>query len=276
MLKMLNLMLHDGDKVWYQLPYNEALLKILISFVKQNTDKGTMTRFMDSVLERAQVTVFFSDHTSGNLLRIRKAAYDFFDDRPFEIERGRFMLAGGRIGLEMAVNEEMKRAHLIIDSMVLAAIFTLCALAFRSVLGGFMLTIPLVLANLVAFAYMALMNIGLSINTLPVAAVGVGVGVDFAIYIYSRCMDEYPRRDGWHQTIMAAVQTSGKAVVYTGLTMVLPIMTWYYISDLKFQAQMGVFLAIIIAMNVLLAITLHPLMISLVKPGFLKRGVPSR
>ena len=70
---------------------------------------------------------------------------------------------------------------------------------------------------------------------------------------------------------MASVRTSGKAVVYTGLTMVLPIMVWFFISDLKFQAQMGVFLAMILSTNVILAITLHPLLINMIRPRFIKK-----
>ena len=147
----------------------------------------------------------------------------------------------------------------------------MCMLCFRSIVAGLMLTLPLIIANLVAFAYMAVTNIGLSINTLPVAAVGVGVGVDFAIYIYSRCIEEFPQQDGWINTIMTAVRTSGKAVVYTGLTLILAIIPWYFISDLKFQAQMGFFLSILLFANVVLAITLHPLLIYLLKPRFIRR-----
>ncbi len=271
MVKMLNETLRDGDKMWAQLPRNPLVLTGLLGYTRDNLDRGTLNRFMDGTLERSQITVFFADHTSENLLRIKKAAYEFFEDRPFKIAKGKFMLAGGRVGMEIGVNEEMKRAHVIIDSMVLTVIFILCSLAFYSVAAGLMLTIPLILANMVAFAYMALNGIGLSINTLPVAAVGVGVGVDFAIYIYSRCMDEFPRQDGWENTILKAVRTSGKAVIYTGLTMVLPIMTWYYISDLKFQAQMGIFLAMIIGANVIFAITLHPLMLYVFRPKFVTR-----
>ena len=143
---------------------------------------------------------------------------------------------------------------------MLAAIFVLCSLFYRSVVAGMMFTLPLILGNMVAFAYMALTDIGLSINTLPVAAVGVGVGVDFAIYVYNRCMEEFALVGGsdatlrdekrWHDAIVKAVRTSGKAVVLTGMTMVLPITVWYFISDLKFQAQMGIFLAMILTTNV--------------------------
>ena len=271
MVKMVNVTFHDGDKLWYQLPRNEPMLTGLMGYVKTNVGFTTTGRFVDEGMERAQITLFFSDHTSENLLRIRNAAFDFFKTHSMKIEKGDFRLAGGRIGLEIAVNEEMKRSHLIIDSMVLLTIFIMCMLCFRSIVAGLMLTLPLIIANLVAFAYMALMNIGLSINSLPVAAVGVGVGVDFAIYIYSRCMEEFPHQDGWANTIMMAVRTSGKAVVYTGLTLILAIIPWYFLSNLKFQAQMGFFLSMLLLANVVLAITLHPLLIYLIKPRFIRR-----
>ncbi len=272
-VKMINLNFHDGDKLWYQLPRDEQVLTGLMGWVRQNTDKGSLSRFLDSTLERAQITIYFSDHISENLLRIRDAAQNFFQHHPMQTGNGEFKLAGGRIGMEIAVNEEMKRSHLIIDSMVLAAIFVLCSFFFRSVVAGLMLTLPLILANLVAFTYMAAMDIGLSINTLPVAAVGVGVGVDFAIYIYSRCIEEF--RGDYASAIIEAVGTSGEAVAYTGLIMILPILSWYFISDLKFQAQMGFFLAAVMMTNVLLSITLHPLMLHVLKPRFIRRASPA-
>jgi predicted RND superfamily exporter protein len=270
MVKMVNLTFHDGDKLWYQLPRNATMLTGIMGHVKDQIDRSTRSRFMDESLERSQITLFFADHTSENLLRIRNAAYDFFKNRPSKIEKGEFMLAGGRIGMEIALNEEMKRSHAIIDSIVLIAIFLLCALSFMSITAGLMLALPLILANSVAGAYMALANIGLSINTLPVAAIGVGVGVDFAIYLYSRCIEEFPLQGGnWSNTIIQSVCTTGRAVLYTGLTIILPIITWYFLSDMKFQAEVGFFLALIMGTNVLLTLTLHPLIIYIIKPKFI-------
>ncbi|MBP1749780.1 MAG: transporter [Deltaproteobacteria bacterium] len=271
-VKMVNVTLHDGDTLWYQLPRNSELLYGLMGYVKANTDIGTLSRFLDRTLERAQTTLFFSDHTSENLLRIRDASYDYFKTRPMKIDKGEFKLAGGRVGMEIAVNEEMKRSHALIDGVVLLAIFILCTLTYRSIVAGLMLTIPLILANLVAFTYMSMMNIGLSINTLPIAAVSVGVGVDFAIFLYSRCRDEFSEENGWYNTIVTSVRTCGKAIVYTGLTTILPIIMWYFISDMKFQAQMGIFLSLIMGVNVILALTLHPLLIYVIKPRFISKG----
>jgi hypothetical protein len=266
LIKMLNVTFHDGDKAWYQLPRNLTMLMGLIGYTRENTDRGTLSRFVDSTMERAQITLFFSDHKADNLKRIREASYGFFNERSWE--------TGGRVGLEMAVNEEIRESHMIIDSMVLGVIFLLCSIFFRSLVAGFMLTLPLALANMVAFAYMSINQIGLSINTLPVAAIGVGIGVDFAIYIYSRCIEEYGKQgEDLRRAVLASVKTSGKAVLYTGLTIILPILTWYVVSDLKFQAQMGVFLAMILATNVILALTLHPLLICAIKPRFISRAI---
>jgi predicted RND superfamily exporter protein len=165
----------------------------------------------------------------------------------------------------------MKRSHVSMDTLVLVTIFFMCSLAFRSGVAGMMLALPLVLSNLFAFSYMAAANIGLSPNTLPCSAVGVGVGVDFAIYLYSRCIEEFPNHNDYKKTVIAAVRTAGCGIVLTGMTLILPILTWYFISGLKFQAQMGFFLSMLLFINMVGALTLHPLLIVLVKPKFIQK-----
>ncbi len=271
-VKMVNVTLHDGDQMWFQLVRNIDLLTGLMGYVKSSTDTATMMRYVDRTLDKAQITIYFADHTSDNLLRIRDAAYDFFKNHAMKTDKGEFKLAGGRIGMEIAVNEEMIHSHAVIDTTVLIGIFILITISFMSITGGLMVTLPLIFANGMAFAYMALTNIGVTINTLPIAAVGVGVGDNFCIYLYSRCMEELPLQGGdWRQALLQSVCTTGKAVVYTGLAVILPILTWYFVSDMKFQAEVGFFLAMIMGVNVILALTLHPLLIYVIKPKFISR-----
>jgi predicted RND superfamily exporter protein len=270
--KMLNLTFHDGDQYFSQLPREDDELAGILGYVRQKTGSAAVRRYLDAELERAQITLFFADHTTDNMLRIQNAAYRFFKEHPQKTSKGEFKLAGGSIGLNMALNEEMKSSHALIDGMVLAAIFFMCSFFFRSFVAGLMLTLPLLVANMGAYAYMGLMKIGLSVNTLPVAAVGVGVGVDFAIYLYSRCIEEYQNCKDWSQTIITAVSTCGKAIVYTGLTLILAIIPWYFLSDLKFQAQMGFFLSMLLFINVVLALTFHPILLMWIKPKFVTRA----
>jgi predicted RND superfamily exporter protein len=271
--KAVNLTLHDGDPTWYQIPRNDELLTGMLGYVRKSMGATSLARFMDGTLERAQITIYFADHTSDNLLRIRDVAYGFFKKYPMKTDRGEFKLAGGRIGMEIAVNEEMKRAHIMIDAAVYTMIFLLCAVCYKSIVAGLMLTVPLMLANTMSFAFMSVRDMGLSINTLPVAAIGAGLGLDFAIYLYSRAMEEFPIEKGdWTATIYQIVCTCGKAVVYTGVTVILPIITWWFFSDFRFQAEVGFFLSLIMGINVILAMTLHPLMIYLIRPKFISRG----
>jgi predicted RND superfamily exporter protein len=272
LLKMTNLTFHDGDQIHFQLPREPRLLEGIIGLVRNKAGTPALARYIDGGLERAQIILFFSDHVSENMLRIRHAAYGFFEQRGgWKTAEGEFRLAGGRIGMEIALNEETKRAHQKIDASVLVTIFVMCSLAFRSFVAGAMLTIPLLLSNMIAFAYMAMADIGLSVSTLPCSAIGVAVGVDFGIYLYSRCIEEYPRRRGIRDTVLTAVRTSGTGVVFTAMTVILPLFTWYFISGLKFQAQMGLFLAILILINLISALTLHPLMLTVINPRFVRR-----
>ncbi|MCP4628818.1 MAG: MMPL family transporter, partial [bacterium] len=275
--KAMNLTYNEGDQIRYKLPRDEnALLGILGAVDRRGLSSAR--RYMDvpKPAQRAQITIFFADHTSDNMLRVRKAAYDFFKENPQKIKNGEFLLAGGRIGLEIALNEEMKNSHAQMDIAVLVTIFFMCSLAFRSFVAGAMLAVPLLLSNLMAFAYMAAANIGLSTNTLPCSAVGVGVGVDFAIYLYSRCIEEFPNHSGYKDTVVTAVKTAGSGIVFTGITLILPVIAWYFISGLKFQAQMGFFLAMLLFINMIASLTLHPLLILIVKPKFMKKRAAAR
>ena len=121
--KALNLMLRDGDEIWYQLPRTEEELTGILGYIRNTVGAANLARFIDGSLERAQITLFFSDHTSENVARINREMYAFFDDHPMKTERGEFRLAGGRIGMEIALNEEMRTSHVKMDTIVLIAIF---------------------------------------------------------------------------------------------------------------------------------------------------------
>ena len=273
MMKEALVVYREGDQIWYQFPREEEGITGLVGMLTNRVGQATLGRFVDAPepAKRGQITLNFADHTSDNMLRVKKAAYDFFKDNPMKTERGEFLLAGGGIGLEIALNEEMRDSHAKMDLLVLGIIFIMCSLAFRSFVAGAMLAVPLILSNLMAFSYMAFANIGLSVNTLPCSAVGVGVGVDFAIYLYSRCIEEFPNHSGYKDTVVTAVKTAGTGIVFTGITLILPVLAWYFISALKFQAQMGFFLAMLLFINMIAALTLHPLLILVVKPKFMRR-----
>jgi hypothetical protein len=120
-------------------------------------------------------------------------------------------------------------------------------------------------------AVMVLMGIGLDVNSLPIAAIGIGVGIDYGIYLLSRICEEF--RDNQHHgdAIQAAVTTTGKAIFFTASIVLLGIFPWYLLSELKFLADMGLLLVMIMLINMVIALVVLPLLVFLFKPNFIER-----
>jgi predicted RND superfamily exporter protein len=131
---------------------------------------------------------------------------------------------------------------------------------------------PVNLANFILNACMHLMGIGLDVNSLMVAAIGVGVGIDYGIYLLSRiCEEHQAHASNWGLTLTAALTTTGRAILFTSTIMLIGILPWYFLSALKFMADMGLLLALTLTSNMVLALIVLPLLVWLVKPTFVGR-----
>jgi predicted RND superfamily exporter protein len=179
-----------------------------------------------------------------------------------------FVMAGGVMGILAAINDEVERGHVANISLILLVIYVLQALTYRSLWSGTIIVIQLATATMLSLAYMALRGVGLNINTLPVQSVGVGIGVDYAIYIVDRIRQEVVETGGdIDESIRRAIRTTGMAVSFTATTIVGGIVLWTG-SNLRFQAEMAGLLVILMVINMLGAITIVPAFYSIIKPKF--------
>ncbi len=149
-----------------------------------------------------------------------------------------------------------------------------------SFVAGGMVMVTLIAAGVVSFLYIGLKGIGMNINTLPVTAVGMGIGVDYILYVVDRIHREYGRLGDYDAAIKRAISTSGMAVTFTATTLVGGVVPWYWMSSLRFSAEMAMLLALLMLTHWLAAITLVPSIFAVVRPKFVSRGVeiaaPSR
>jgi predicted RND superfamily exporter protein len=179
-----------------------------------------------------------------------------------------FVLAGGVMGVLAAVNDEVERGHVANISLILLVIYVLQALTYRSLWSGTIIVVQLATATMLSLAYMAIKGVGLNINTLPVQSVGVGIGVDYAIYIVDRIRQEVVETEGdIDEAVRRTISTTGMAVSFTATTIVGGIVTWMW-SNLRFQAEMAQLLVILMVINMLGAITIVPAFYSIIKPKF--------
>jgi len=185
-----------------------------------------------------------------------------------------WVLAGGMMGMLAAVNDEVERGHLANISLIFAVIFVLHSLTYRSAVSGGIILLQIATATLLSLAYMAVRGVGLNINTLPVQAVGVGIGVDYAIYIVDRIRQECARGLPVDAAIRTAVSTTGTAVTFTATTVIGGIVFWVF-SNLRFQAEMAQLLIVLMVINMLGAITVVPAFYAILKPGGIDRAADS-
>jgi predicted RND superfamily exporter protein len=161
-----------------------------------------------------------------------------------------------------ATNEEVEADQFPILLGVFSAIIVLCFVTYRSIRAVLCIVLPLGLVSLLAYALMSVLEIGLKVSTLPVVALGVGIGVDYGIYIYSRfasiLAEGVPIRKAYQLTL----QITGTGVIFTGIALAVGVGTWIF-APLKFQADMGILLTFMFLVNMLGAIFLLPALASL-------------
>ncbi len=176
-----------------------------------------------------------------------------------------FVMAGGVMGILAAINDEVERSHVANISLIFLVIFVLNSLTYRSFASAGIIVLQIATATMLSLAYLALKGVGLNINTLPVQSVGVGIGVDYAIYIVDRIRQEVTETSDIDEGVRRAIRTTGMAVSFTATTIVGGIVLWV-LSDLRFQAEMALLLVILMVINMLGAITVVPAMFSIVRP----------
>ncbi|HSR56564.1 MAG TPA: efflux RND transporter permease subunit, partial [Candidatus Binataceae bacterium] len=181
-----------------------------------------------------------------------------------------FRLAAGLIGELAAANQEIIDNDVLLNVLAFVTIYIIVLVTYRSFAAGFYLLFPLLLANAAINAYMGAHDIGININTLPVVTVGVGFGIDYAIYVVSRIIEELALGRELTEATYAALTTSGKAVVFTALTLVASVLFWYW-SSIRFDAEMGLLLAVWMFVSMLGSMTILPVMIVTFNPSFIQR-----
>src|SRR5262249_49387338 len=183
-----------------------------------------------------------------------------------------FALASGLMGVLGASTDEVEGSNNATLIASFTAIFLVIVLTYRSFAVAGLLCISLGTATLVSLAYMYFANIGFDVNTLPVQALGVGVGVDYGLYLMDRMTHERKRGHSLDESIRISITTTGMAVFFTGSTLVGGIIFWYFISSLRFAADMSLLMSIVLAANMVGAMVLVPAMTSMFKPSFASGG----
>ncbi|MEX0330079.1 MAG: RND family transporter [Puniceicoccaceae bacterium] len=269
--KTINQGFNEGNPKWHILPRHPAVLSQSIMPV------DTATGLLNADGSVLPIYIFLRDHRAETIAGVVEEIKRFRQAESSQLVD--FRLATGNVGVMGATNEVVAAAQFPMLLYVFGAVILLCLISFRSWRAAFCIVLPLALVSVMAYALMAKLHIGLKVSTLPVVALGVGVGVDYGIYLFFRLRSYIVREkkftgaaevdeeliletDADHsmlfeEALVAALRQTGSAVVFTGLTLAVGVSTWIF-SALKFQADMGVLLTFMFLFNMLGAILLLP------------------
>ncbi len=252
--KLVNAGWNEGSPKWRVLSRNQSNLAEAVAYTP------TSTGLLNDDCSVMPVLIFTTDHKAETIETVIASVKEFRDSDTSS-HRGqddlRFLLATGNVGVMAASNEAVDAAQFPMLIYVFSAIIILCLITFRSVIATACIVLPLALVSLLAYALMSVLEIGLKVNTLPVVALGVGIGVDYGIYIYSRFQEELKKGVSLAMAYQNTLAVTGSGVVFTGMTLAIGVATWMF-SPLKFQADMGILLTFMFLVNMLGAILLLP------------------
>lgn len=241
---------YEGNPKWFTISRNQEVLNH--AGQTANANNPDLFNIEASVMP---VIAYLSDHKAETLEKVVKVTSNFAENH--SEENRQFMLAAGNAGIEAATNIVVKGANRTMMVYVYLAVILLCFITFRNWRAVVVAVIPLVLTSILCEALMVMLGIGVKVATLPVMALGVGIGVDYALYLLSVQLAFQRSGLSLSRAYKRAVQFTGKVVALVGITLFGAVINWAW-SPIKFQADMGILLGFMFFYNMIGALVLIP------------------
>ncbi|MEM7469583.1 MAG: MMPL family transporter, partial [Pseudomonadota bacterium] len=174
-----NRLFSGGNPKWMPIDTNDDAANAAVGALLLGTSTKNYSHVSDFTLENGTVSLWFKNNKQETvdqaLHETRKALKEIGIDH----ERFRVRLGTGAIALQQSVNDTVDYYQWIILAALNAVILLTCSFAYRSIAAGILLMIPVNFSNMLLGSVMVLMGIGLDVNSLPIAAIGIGVGIDY-------------------------------------------------------------------------------------------------
>ncbi|MGE0370660.1 MAG: RND family transporter [Gammaproteobacteria bacterium] len=276
-IKLINSVLYEGDPSYEIIPDSAEEVGFDIYMFRSRGEPGDFAAFTNNTWEIGNISTFVEDHSVPTIAALTDALDAFFESEGGNLSKAAFLYSGGQIGIVEALNAEIRHSNVKTMTAIVIVIALCILLYYRSIGTVLILLLSLATANFLTYAFMAWKGVGLNVSTLPLAALGVGLGVDYGIYMVDRIKEEFRRLGDVEEAIHAALGSAGNAIFVTAVTMIAPLIPWAFLSPLRFQAEMGLLLGLVLAMNLLGSLLFVPAAFAVLRPRavFPARAAPS-
>jgi len=258
---VLSIASYAGQLRLYNEGYNEGNPKMSVvpidpgNYAALSTEIARIRGTMRKDCSMTAVNLFLTDHKATTIQRVIDSAKAFRAEHAMPGITIR--LASGNAGVLAAIDDEVEKSELPMMMYVYAAIVILVFLVYRDLRAVVACCLPLTVGTFIGYWFMKELQIGLTVATLPVMVLAVGIGVDYAFYIYNRLLTHLAAGQPIVKAIEHAILEVGTATIFTAITLAVGVATWSF-SQLKFQADMGKLLAFMFMVNMVMAMTALP------------------
>ncbi|GAA4017958.1 efflux RND transporter permease subunit [Actimicrobium antarcticum] len=265
-LPVVNRTLREGNPRYQELGETQAVNGNIMATLESVSEPGDMDRFVDATNANAAVTLLFRDRQGETIRTAIARIKEFVAQNP--LDGVSYQLAGGLIGVMGAANEVILSSQIEALALALLVLVVICTVVYRSTVAGMLFMVPVIISNTLTFSFMAWKGIGMNINTVPVAALGIGLGVDYAFYIADRIKEELAIGATPEAAIATALHSAGLGVVVTASVLIFSTLLWSA-SSLRFQADMGLLMAMWLGISAMSALFVMPAIIYVFRPEFI-------
>ncbi|NOZ65901.1 MAG: MMPL family transporter [Alphaproteobacteria bacterium] len=270
LVKQVNRLLHNNDPRFYQVPHDEFYVGgLMFAYMASSPIPGALKEFVNPEETDANMVFYYKNHQGETIRRAIHMIKSWIAEKGDTVEGLSFHLAGGIIGVTAAINEAVFKTNAIVVPSVLLLIFLFVTFFYGSFHAGWMMFLAMSFATILSYGYMGFMKIGINVNTVPIIAVGIGVGIDYSIYIMDRIREEILKTDTLQAAVIRAISTTGLAVCVTAGALILGVIMWVFLSDLRFQSDAALLLVVMLVFNMAAALFVVPSWITIFKPKFI-------
>lgn len=255
------------------LPDSQDLIAQYLLLYSMSGDPEDFGTYVDYGYRNAIITAYLKEESSIYLSDLERRLRAFATDR---FPPGMRISIGGNVMSPVALNEVLVGNKLINIAQIAVSVFVISSLLFRSIIGGLLVLIPLVMAVAANFGIMGLTGIPLQVATATVSALAVGIGADYAIYLLYRLREEALATASPVAALHRTIASAGKAVLFVASAVAggyaVLMLSWGFLIHF----WLGVLICIAMVVSALGALTTLMAAAMYFRPSFIFRPVRVR
>jgi len=256
LIKRMNQAMHADEAGFYAIPGSRDLVAQYLFLYTLSGDPQDFDSLVDNDFRRATVWAFVKDDSTTNADNIAKRAQALIAE---SFPPGVTVRMGGSLPQLIALNDVIVHDKVRNMAQMAVIVFILGAIVLRSGVGGLFVVTPLFAVMLANFGLMGWRGTPLDITAMTTAAMAIGIGADYEIYLLFRFREELARTGSVLTATRNSMLTSGKAILLVAISImsgyaVLQVSSFAFYNQLSSMVTATMFISAFFALFFLRAL----------------------